>query len=243
MISSQSDILAARQRPLLHGQHPGSGRISFRVRVRQLAFALGIFSFAAPFSVRAQTDPASLPAHDAHQGFLVAVNPYLSAEQSKSKFAKHTPYEGGILALEVYLRNDNDSPVRVNLTTIRLVVNGPGDPRQRLEPLSPEDVADRTLLKQGKDPSQQRPRLPFPGRTGKPNRDKEWEEFAGAVRSAAMPSEVIAPHGTTHGFFYFDVDHHFDLLSKARFDVPDLFFMADKKPLFFFQVDLAPAIH
>ena len=241
MISGQSDLLALSQRPGCYGQHIRRRRISFMVP--RLAFALAIFFLAAQFAARAQTDPASLPAHDAHQGILVAVNPYLSAEQSKSKFTKHTPYEGGILALDVYLRNDTDFPVRVNLMTIRLIVNGPGDSRQRLEPLSPEDVADRSLLKQTKDPSQQRPRLPFPGGVPKPNRDKEWQEFAGTLRSAAMPTEVLAPHSTTHGFFYFDVDHHFDLLSKARFDVPDLSFMADKKPLFFFEVDLAPAIH
>jgi hypothetical protein len=225
-------------------QHLCVRRISMTVLYRQLTFCFALTAvLIVNVSARAQTDPASLAAHDAHQGLLVSVNPYLSAEQSKAKFAKHTPYEGGVLALEVYFKNDNDTPIRLNLTTIRLVFAGPADSRQRLEPLSPEDVADLTLLKQRKDPSQQRPRLPFPGRTGRPNRDKEWDQFAGALRSAAMPTEVLAPHSITHGFFYFDVDHHFDLLSNARFEVPDLSFLGDKKPLFFFEIDLAPAIH
>ena len=44
-----------------------------------------------------------------------------------------------------------------------------------------------------------------------------------------------------HGFFYFDVNHHYDWLSNARFYVPDLSFMLDNKALFFFEIDLAAA--
>jgi hypothetical protein len=206
-----------------------------------LSFGLCI---AAGITARAQNDPASLPARDVHQGLLVAVNPYLSAERYKAKFGKHTPYEAGIVALEVFFRNDNDVPLRLDLKTVRLLIGAPGESRQRLDPLSPEDVADRVLLKPSKDPSQQRPRIPLPGTVGRGSgRDKNWEEFAATLRSAAMSTDVLPPRGTTHGFFYFDINRRFDLLSEARFDVPDLVFMLDKKPLFFFQIDLAPAIH
>ena len=39
----------------------------------------------------ASPDPASLPAHDSHQGLVIAADPYISAERYKDKFGKHTP--------------------------------------------------------------------------------------------------------------------------------------------------------
>lgn len=210
-------------------------RYSMLARIGLLIFALGFVTAGA----MAQTDPASLPAHDSHQGLLIAANPYISANRYKEKFGKHTPYDGGILAIELYFRNDNDSPIRINLKTIQLLVSAPGGSRQRLDPLSPEEVADLVLAKP-KDPS---PRIPIP-RVGAPRKshDKDWEEFAGTLRSAALATDLLPPHATTHGFVYFDVDHHYDWLSTSRFDVPDLTFMTGNKALFFFQIDLAPAI-
>jgi hypothetical protein len=210
-------------------------RYSMLARIGLLICALGIVTAGAI----AQTDPSSLPAHDSHQGLLIAANPYISASRYKEKFGKHTPFDGGILAIELFFRNDNDSPIRVNLKTMQLLVSAPGGSRQRLDPLSAEEVADVVLAKP-KDPS---PRIPIP-RVGMPRKshDKDWEEFAGTLRSAALATDLLPPHATTHGFVYFDVDHHYDWLSTSRFDVPDLTFMTGNKALFFFQIDLAPAI-
>ena len=185
-------------------------------------------------------DPASLPAHDFHQGLLIAVDPYTSADRYKDKFTKHSPYEGGIVAIDVFFRNDNDLPIRINLKTMQLLIGAPGESRQRLDPLSPEDVADRVLAKP-KDPT---PRFPVP-RIGAPppKHDKNWEEFAATVREAAVATDLLPPHGTTHGFVYFDVDRHFDWISNARFEVPDLAFLNNTKPLFFFEIDLAASAH
>jgi hypothetical protein len=205
------------------------------------AFVLSCALSCASTIARAQqVDPGTLAAHDLHQGLLVAVDAYTSAARYKDKFGKRTPYDSGVLALDVFFRNDGNSPIRVNLGTIRLLIGEPGGTRQKLEPLSSEDVADLVLLKPSKDPATAR-RFPLPGTGVKPSRDKNWEAFASVVRSAAMTSEIVAPHGTTHGLFYFDVNHHYDWLSNARLDVPDLSFMLDNKALFFFEVDLAPA--
>jgi hypothetical protein len=197
-------------------------------------------SFVPAMARAQQIDPGTLAAHDLHQGLLVAVDPYISAVRYKDKFGKRTPYDSGVLALDVFFRNDGNSPIRVNLGTIRLLIGEPGGARQKLEPLSPDDVADLVLLKPSKDPATAR-RFPIPGTGVKPSRDKNWEAFASVVRSAAMTSEIVAPHGTSHGLFYFDVNHHYDWLSNARLDVPDLSFMLDNKALFFFEIDLAPA--
>ena len=184
-------------------------------------------------------DPASLP-HDSHQGLLMAADAYTSADRYKEKFGKHTPYEAGIIAIELFFRNDNDLPIRINLKTMQLLIGSPGESRQRLEPLSPEEVADRVLAKP-KDPT---PRFPVP-RIGAPRsrHNKEWEEFADAVRTAALGTDLLPPHATTRGFVYFDVDRHYDWITNARFDVPDLAFMNNPKPLFFFEIDLASPAH
>ena len=185
------------------------------------------------------TDPTSLPARDSHQGLLIAADPYTSADRYKDKFGKHSPYEAGIIAIDVFFRNDNDLPIRINLKTMQLQVSVPGGSRQRLDPLSPEDVADRVLTK-AKDPT---PRFPVP-RIGapRPKHDKNWEEFAGAVREAAVASDLLAPHATTHGFLYFDIDRHYEWIPNARLEIPDLAFMNDSKPLFFFEIELAPGV-
>jgi hypothetical protein len=113
------------------------------------AASVGLATLGMGLPARAQTaiDPASLPAHDTHQGVTVAVRPLVTEAAYKEQFKGHTPYEAGILALEVFFRNDNDKPIRLTLNTIRLLVERPGQPRQRIEPLSADEVADRVLLK------------------------------------------------------------------------------------------------
>jgi len=191
-------------------------------------------------STTGRTDPTSLPARDSHQGLLIAADPYTSADRYKDKFAKHTPYEAGIIAIDVFFRNDNDLPIRINLKTMQLLIGAPGESRQRLDSLSPEDVADLVLAKP-KDPT---PRFPVP-RIGAPKsaHNKDWEEFAAAVRGSAVASDLLPPHGTAHGFVYFDIDRHYDWISNARLEIPDLAFMNNAKPLFFFEIDLAPSAH
>src|SRR2546428_8959286 len=119
------------------------------------AAAHGQTSTAPPKTSSA--DPASLPARDSHQGLLIAADPYTSADRYKERFGKRSPYEGGILAIELFFRNDNDSPIRINLKTMELLMCTPGESRQRLQPLSAEEVAYRVLAKPTKDPT---PRFP-----------------------------------------------------------------------------------
>jgi hypothetical protein len=207
-----------------------------------LALYLSAVLVAAVAPARAQTNPASLPAHDSHQALLVAADPYVTAAQYKDKFGKHTPYDAGILALEIYVRNDNDKPIRINLNTVSLLIAEPGQSRQKLSAITPEEVADRVLLKNSREPKPQRLPLPLPGRLPNNGKGKDWDEFDALLSSAALSSDVLPPNATVHGFFYFDIDHHYDWLSSARFELPDLAFMLDNKALFFFEVDLAPAV-
>jgi hypothetical protein len=191
-----------------------------------------------------QKDPASLPARDSHDGLLVAVDPWTNAAQYKARFKKHTPMDAGVVALDVYFRNDTDKLIRINVDRIRLIYAPPDGDRQKLFPLAPEDVADLVLHPgSAKDPSAPRPRLPIPIPRGpKKGHGKEYDELAAALEAAALQTDVIGPHSTEHGFLYFDMGHQFDALRYTRLSIPDLSFVEKNQPLFYFEIDLgAPA--
>jgi hypothetical protein len=183
----------------------------------------------------APTDPMALGARDSHQDLLIAADPYILADRYKDIFGKHSPFPAGIIAIDVYFRNDNNIPVRVNLNTVRLVISLPGVERQRLEPLSPEEVTNRTLLKADANPRLPRP-FPFPSSGG--GKSKAWKEMDAMLRSVAVSSDVVPPIGVTHGFLFFDMNHDFEAIRHAHLYIPDLTFMTTHKALFFFELDL-----
>ncbi len=194
-----------------------------------------------PLSALAQTtppDPMSLPARDAHQDLTIVADPYVRASRySKEVFGKNSFYAAGIVAIDVYFRNDNNVPIRLNPGTIQLVISQPDQDRQRLEPLSPEDVADRTLLTANSNIRARRP-FPFPGSSDS-GHSKNWTEMATTLRSIALGTDVLPPHATTHGFLFFDMNHDFDAIHYTHLYIPDLAFMTnDHKALFFFEIDL-----
>ena len=191
------------------------------------------------FAQSAEVDPLTLGTRDLHQNLLIVADPYLSADRYKGLFGKQSPYEAGIVAIAVYFRNDNDSPIRLNLETIRLVISPPGEERQRLAALSPEEVADRALLKANANPSVPRRPLSFPGFGSKSGKGKAWDEMAASLGSVVLATDVLPPHATTHGFLFFDVNHQFDAIRHSRVYIPDLSFMTDHKALFFFEIDLS----
>jgi len=211
-------------------------------RLLLLASWLGLTAVCGGWPLGAQVNPASLPAHDSHQGVTVAVKPMMTEAAYKTQFGARTPYQAGIVALEVFFRNDNDNPIRLNLTTVRLLVGRPGESLQRIGPLSAEEVANRVLLNTPSDPRRSRLPNPLGGRGGNSDRDKNWQEFAARLRAAGVKSDLLGPKSTVSGFLFFDVNHDYHRLSSARLDVPDLAFMLDNQALFFFQVDLAPAL-
>ena len=190
------------------------------------------------FAQSAQTDPLTLRTRDSHDDLLIVADPYISADRYKGPFGKKSPYEAGIVAIDVYFRNDNNKPVRLNLGTIRLIVSPPGVDRQQLGPLAAEDVADRTLLKADANPSARRP-FPFPGSVTSTGKGKAWQEMVTMLHSVALGTDVLPPHATIHGFLFFDLNHDFDAVRQSHLYIPDLSFMTDNKALFFFEIDLA----
>lgn len=144
------------------------------------------------------------------------------------------------MALDVSFKNDSDTSIKVDLQSIRLLVQVSEDNRQELEPLTPDDVADTVLLKEKvKDPTLRRNPLPIPT-TPKPKagRDSKWTEFRDACQNAAVPSNVVAAHSTVEGLVYFDIRGEVDLLQTARLYVPNLVILGDNQPLSYFDIDL-----
>src|SRR5690242_700669 len=96
-----------------------SQSLSMSTRTYLLVFALWLGAPAAAAQGQTSTpakagsaDPAALPTtRDSHQGLLVAADPYTSSDRYKEKFGKHTPYEGGLIAIDLFFRNDNDLPI------------------------------------------------------------------------------------------------------------------------------------
>ena len=195
-----------------------------------------------PLSASGQSalpDPMSLPTRDSHQDLTIVADPYIrAARYSKEVFGKDSFYAAGIIAIDVYFRNDNNVPIRLNTGTIQLVISQPGQDRQRLGALSPEEVADRTLLTANSNIRAHRP-FPFPGSSSSSGHSKDWTEMTTTLRSVALGTDVLPPHATTHGFLFFDLNHDFGAIRNSPLYIPDLAFMTDNKALFFFEIDLA----
>jgi hypothetical protein len=181
------------------------------------------------------------PYSDSHEGMGIGVDPWLTASRYKQKFPKKSPFQSGIVALDVSFRNDNPKGVRVSLQRIRLILQMDEDNRQELEPLSPEDVADLVFLKKStKDPTARHIPLPIPsiGAGPKTGKDPQWTALRDACQNAGMPSNVIGAHDTVEGLMYFDLRGEVDLLEKARLYVPNLVTMDNNEPISFFEIEL-----
>lgn len=216
---------------------------TMRLRIPTLALALLVMAFSTALGNGRQDtqppavhkDPATFRAHDEHQDLLVAADPWADPDQYKARFPKKSPADAGVIAIDVYFRNDGAMPIQINLQTIRLTLAFSGQPEQNLPPLKPEVVADYVFNKAPGNPATRR-RLPLPTRSG--GNTKEVQALIADLRSFQLSSDLVPPHGTVNGFFYFDLDGHFDWIPQSRLYVPDIKVMSTGKALFFFDVPL-----
>jgi hypothetical protein len=213
-------------------------------RMRNLpASLLLIFvtSAAAPFPAFTQQQAPTMrtATMESHEGMTIGVDPWTQSSRYKEKFAKKSPFSGGVVALRVSFRNNTDESIKVDLQRIRLTVQLGEDNRQELAPLTAEDVADTVLLKDsGKDPTKRRNPLPIPVGKPTPGRDKNWTELKEACQNAGIPSNVIAAHSSMEGLVYFDIRGEVDLLQTARLYFPNMVKMTSNEPLSYFDIDL-----
>ncbi|MCL4523318.1 MAG: hypothetical protein M1453_15215 [Acidobacteria bacterium] len=197
--------------------------------------------FAAPSVTAQQTDPATLPARDAHEGLLIAADPFDDAARSKERFGKKSPHSVGILALEVYFKNDTAKAIHVDLERIRLSIEAPGQDRQQLRPMLLETVVNSIVYPEGLNPIAPRKPRPFPG-SGTGTKDKDVKKVDEVLRPLALEMDVLPPKATVRGLLFFDLGRKFEKLRYSQLYVPDLAFVADGKALMFFEVDLSKAV-
>ena len=76
----------------------------------------------------------------------------LTADRYKGVLGKNSPFDPGIVAIDVYFRNDNDKPIRLNFDTIRLISFAARRGTPAAGALAAEEVADRMLLKADANP-------------------------------------------------------------------------------------------
>lgn len=211
-----------------------------------IPFTLVLFASSGAVRLRAQNkagaskvqqatpDPTAALPHDNHDGLTILVDPYVDKARSKEKFGKANPLEVGILPVEVFLRNETDHPIQVNINTIQLEVRLRSGGRQDIDWLSPEDVAGLIAHPGGAAPSQRRVAgIPLP--TG----DKKADKLAEILRPLTLDSDTVAPMRSLHGFLYFNVNHDPSLASTSVLYVPDVVAVPTKKALMFFEVPLS----
>jgi hypothetical protein len=171
---------------------------------------------------------------DAHQDFVVAAESYADAARSKEEFGKGAdPYEAGLLAVDVYFRNDMKFPVHVDLSTIRLDVDDPNGQKFHLEALSLAQAANDIAHPKGPSaPSARRLPIPFP------SGDSKQQGVMDKLKPFTLQSDIVPPGRTIHGCVFFDVSHHFDLVPHATLYVPDVKSVASDTGLIYFEVAL-----
>jgi hypothetical protein len=209
--------------------------------VISVALPLTMFILSAKPPASAQQQSASKPittaSLDSHEGLTIAADPWLSAERYQQVFPKKSPYAAGILAIKVTLRNDSAESIRVNIERIRLNLTFDDNNRQELPGLTSEQLADAVLHPRVKSPSKPRIPLPLPSSSG--GRDKNWEQFQKLAEDNSLHASILAPHSTTEGLLYFDLQNQFDLLANARLYIPNLFALEKNQALMYFDIDLS----
>jgi hypothetical protein len=196
----------------------------------------GLCASAAPPGQQTSLKAASL---ETHEGLTISVRPWTNGALYKEKFPKKSPFEAGVIAMQVTFRNDSDESLKVGLERIRLVVKIDADNRQELQALTAGQVADEILKPGGKDPSKSRAKIPLPVSIPKSSNDKKWKEIEQQAELAGVPANVLAPHSTVQGLLYFDMQGQFDLLNGAHLYVPDITAMEKNRSLTYFEIDLS----
>jgi hypothetical protein len=210
-------------------------------RMPRLATLILMVCVVALSQAGAQTNAPSIGttahtlARDQHDGVTLTADAYAQAARSKAKFPKADPYPVGILPVEVFLSNDTDQPLQLNLSTIQLEVAQTDGRREGVDWLTLREVAD--AIAHPKGPSAPTARR-FPIGIPMPGKDKKLDQLVRDLQPLSLDAEIIPPKGAIHGFLFFDVSHDMSVAAKASLYVPDVAVVSTKKPLIFFEVPL-----
>lgn len=215
------------------------GRVMIRIlSCAAVVLLLSTSAFAqttAPSTGPKPAAPAVL-SYDQHDHLTISVDPYTEDSRAKDKFGKANPIDAGILPVEVFLRNDSDQPMHLDLETVQLEVTFRNGSKQQVDWLRPEEVATLIAHPSGSANPQQR-RLPLPIVIT----DKKAEKLTAILRPLTLDADVIPPKGSIHGFLYFNVSHEMSLANTSSLYVPDVVIAPSNNPLVFFEVPLRTA--
>lgn len=189
---------------------------------------------AASKPAQATAEAAAALPHDTHDGLTVQASPLVDKLRGKEKFGKANPIDVGVLPVEVFLRNDTEQPIHVDINTIQLELRLRDGGRQDLDWLPAPDVAYLIAHPEGAAPSN-RPRIPgLPMASG----DKKTDKMTDILQPLSLDGDVVPPKGALHGYLYFNVNHDMTLANTAVLYVPDVTLIETKKALMFFEVPL-----
>ncbi|HXN98791.1 MAG TPA: hypothetical protein VN881_06925 [Candidatus Acidoferrales bacterium] len=204
-----------------------------------LLMCANVFAQSSASKTPPNTSPQPSPslAHDTHEGMTVLADAYDEPARAKDKFGKADPIGAGILPVEVFLRNESDHPIRVDLNTIRLEVHFRNGDHQDIDSMRPSDAAYLIAHPQGPS-GPKNPRIPS---LSLPGGDKKSAKIEDILRPLALDADVVPPMATIHGFLYFDLSRDMSLAGASVLYVPDAAVIPGNKPLMFFEVPLAKA--
>jgi len=228
--------------PLKSGIEILSWNNSFMIRLNALALAACLMcssALAQTPAAKHPSDSSATPnpsiAHDTHEGMTVTADPYADRARAKEKFGKANPVEVGILPVEVFLRNETDHPIRVNINTIQLEIHFQNGGRQDIGSLTPAEAAYSIAHPHGPT-GPKTSRLPgIPSSGG----DKKSSQMEAILSPLALDGDIVAPMATVHGFLFFDLDRDMSLANTAVLYIPDAAAIPGNKSLMFFDVPLA----
>ena len=186
-------------------------------------------------SQNASAQPAPSLAHDTHEGMTILADAYDDGGRAKEKFGKADPIPAGILPVEIFLRNESDHPIRIDLNTIQLEVHFRNGQHQDIDSLKPSDAAYLIAHPQGPS-GPKNPRIPH---VSLPGGDKKSAKIEDILQPLALDADVVPPMATIHGFLYFDLSRNMSLAGASVLYVPDAVVIPGNKPLMFFEVPLA----
>ncbi len=192
---------------------------------------------AASKAQQAAADPTASLARDRHDGLTVMADPYTNKARAKDRFGKANPIDAGILPVEIFLRNETNEPIHVDINTIQLEVQLRRGGRQEIDWLPAEEVASLIAHPGGVTPSN-KPRI---GGIPLPGGDKKADKFTEILRPLTLDADVVPPKGALHGFLYFNVNNEMSLADTAVLYVPDAMVVATKKALMFYEVRFGKA--
>ena len=162
-------------------------------------------------SQNASAQPAPSLAHDTHEGMTILADAYDDGGRAKEKFGKADPIPAGILPVEIFLRNDSDHPIRIDLNTIQLEVHFRNGQHQDIDSLKPSDAAYLIAHPQGPSGPKD-PRIPH---VSLPGGDKKSAKIEDILQPLALDADVVPPMATIHGFLYFDLSRDMSLAGAA----------------------------